>query len=120
MPKLDRLARSAPPDTRAIDDTLAQRGIKLSLGGQVYNPADPMGAMLVNIPATFAEFEIDLLHARTKEGMAVAKANGKQPEQQHELVRMHGTREHTITDPAEVFTVSHITVYRPLERDGGS
>jgi Resolvase, N terminal domain len=42
--KLDRLARSVP-DARAIGDDLAARGIKLSLSGQIYDPADPMGKM---------------------------------------------------------------------------
>jgi DNA invertase Pin-like site-specific DNA recombinase len=42
VPKLDRLARSVP-DARAIGDDLAARGIKLSLGGQVYDPTDPHG-----------------------------------------------------------------------------
>ena len=60
MPKLDRLARSVP-DARAIGDDLAARGIKLSLGGQVYDPTDPIGKMFFNILATFAEFEVDLL-----------------------------------------------------------
>jgi DNA invertase Pin-like site-specific DNA recombinase len=64
VPKLDRLARSVP-DARAIGDDLADRGIKLSLGGQVYDPADPMGKMFFNILATFAEFEVDLLRMRT-------------------------------------------------------
>jgi DNA invertase Pin-like site-specific DNA recombinase len=64
VPKLDRLARSVP-DARAIGDDLAARGIKLSLGGQVYDPADPMGKMFFNILATFAEFEVDLLRMRT-------------------------------------------------------
>ena len=76
VPKLDRLARSVP-DARAIGDYLAGRGIKLSLGGQVYDPADPMGKMFFNILATFAEFEVDLLRMRTREGMAVARAKGK-------------------------------------------
>src|SRR5258706_635627 len=40
VPKLDRLARSVP-DARAIGDDIAARGIKLSLGGQVYDPTDP-------------------------------------------------------------------------------
>jgi DNA invertase Pin-like site-specific DNA recombinase len=53
VPKLDRLARSVP-DARAIGDDLAARGIKLSLGGQVYDPTDPMGKMFFNILATFA------------------------------------------------------------------
>ena len=40
------------PDARAIGDDLAARGIKLSLGGQVYDPQDPMGKMFFNILAT--------------------------------------------------------------------
>jgi len=124
VPKLDRLARSVP-DAREIGDSLAARGIKLSLGGQVYDPADPMGKMFFNILATFAEFEVDLPGMRTREGMAVAKAKGKlrgkQPKlstkQQRELVRMYGTGEYTIADLAEVFAVSRTTVYRTLQRD---
>jgi DNA invertase Pin-like site-specific DNA recombinase len=111
-------------DARAIGDGLADRGIKLSLGGQVYDPADPMGKMFFNILATFAEFEVDLLRMRTREGMAVARAKGKlrgkQPKlsarQQRELARMAGAGEYTIADLAEVFTVSRATVYRTLQR----
>jgi DNA invertase Pin-like site-specific DNA recombinase len=54
VPKLDRLARSVP-DARAIGDTLAARGVRLSLGGSIYDPTDPMGKMFFNILATFAE-----------------------------------------------------------------
>jgi DNA invertase Pin-like site-specific DNA recombinase len=42
--KLDRLARSVP-DAHAIGAELAAGGVKLSLGGQVYDPTDPMGKM---------------------------------------------------------------------------
>jgi DNA invertase Pin-like site-specific DNA recombinase len=76
VPKLDRLARSVP-DARDIGDTLTARGIRLSLDGAIYDPADPMGKMFFNILATFAEFEVDLLRMRTREGMAVARAKGK-------------------------------------------
>src|ERR671914_2543807 len=82
VPKLDRLARSVP-DARQIADALVARDVRLSLGGTIYDPADPMGKMFFNILATFAEFEVDLLRLRTREGMAVAKAKGnlrgKQP-----------------------------------------
>jgi DNA invertase Pin-like site-specific DNA recombinase len=122
VPKLDRLARSVP-DARAIGDDLATRGIKLSLGGQVYDPTDPMGKMFFNILATFAEFEVDLLRARTREGMAVARAKGRlkgrQPKlstkQQTELRRMHDTGNYTITDLAELFKISRPTVYRTIQ-----
>ena len=122
VPKLDRLARSVP-DARAIGDDLAARGIRLSLGGQLYDPADPMGKMFFNILATFAEFEVDLLRMRTREGMAVARAKGRlkgrQPKlstkQQTELCRMHDTGNYTITDLAELFGISRPTVYRTIQ-----
>jgi DNA invertase Pin-like site-specific DNA recombinase len=76
VPKLDRLARSVP-DARAIGDSLAARGVRLSLGGSVYDPSDPMGECFFDILATCAEFEVDLLRMRTREGMAVARATGR-------------------------------------------
>jgi hypothetical protein len=48
VPKLDRLARSVP-DARAIGDSLAARGVRLSLGGSVYDPTDSMGKCFLNI-----------------------------------------------------------------------
>lgn len=125
VPKLDRLARSVP-DARDIADSLVTRGVRLSLGGTVYDPADPMGKMFFNILATFAEFEVDLLRMRTREGMAVARARGKlrgkQPKlstkQQRELRRMHATGEYTISDLGELFSVSRATVYRTLGQAG--
>ena len=123
VPKLDRLARSVP-DARDIGDTLAARGVRLSLGGSIYDPADPMGKMFFNILATFAEFEVDLLRLRTREGMAIARAKGRlkgrQPKlsskQQAELRRMHASGEYTVSDIAELFNVSRPTVYRTLKR----
>jgi DNA invertase Pin-like site-specific DNA recombinase len=119
--KLDRLARSVP-DARAIGDDLASRGIKLCLGGQVYDPTDPMGKMFFTILAVFAEFEVDLLRMRTREGMAIARAKGRlrgrQPKlsakQQAELRRMHNSGDYSITDLAELFSISRPTVYRTL------
>jgi DNA invertase Pin-like site-specific DNA recombinase len=121
--KLDRLARSVP-DARHIGDSLVARGIKLSLAAPSTTPADPPGKMFFNILATFAEFEVDLLRLRTREGMAVARAKGKlkgkQPKltlrQQAELSRMHATGEYTIADLMEVFSVGRATVYRTLGR----
>lgn len=123
VPKLDRLARSVP-DARAIADQLEAKGVKLALGASVYDPTDPMGKMFFNILATFAEFEADLIRMRTREGMAIARARGKlrgkQPKlsekQQRELMRMYGTGEYSISDLAELFSVSRPTVYRTLKR----
>ncbi len=96
----------------------------LALGQSRYDPADPMGKMFFNILATFAEFEADLIRLRTREGMKIARAKGrlrgKQPKlsdkQQKELGRMHGTGQYTISDLAELFSISRPTVYRTLLR----
>lgn len=125
VPKLDRLARSVP-DARAIADSLQARGVKLALGATVHDPHDPMGRMFFNILATFAEFEADLIRARTREGMALARARGRlkgrkpklSDRQARELRRMHGTGEYSISDLAELFSVSRPTVYRTLRRSG--
>ncbi|ARK98197.1 recombinase family protein [Burkholderia pseudomallei] len=123
VPKLDRLARSVP-DARDIADSLVARGVKLAIGSSVYDPVDPMGKMFFNILATFAEFEADLIRLRTREGMAIARAKGrlrgKQPKlsvkQQKELRRMYDAGSHSISDLAELFSVSRPTVYRTLAR----
>jgi DNA invertase Pin-like site-specific DNA recombinase len=57
-----------------VVDTLAKRGVSLSLGGQIYEPDDPMGKLFFNILAAFAEFDVDLIRMHTREGMAVARA----------------------------------------------
>ena len=87
-----------------------------------------MGRMFFNIPATFAEFEADLIRLRTREGMVLAKARGqlrgKQPKfserQQKELRRMRESGEYSISDLAELFPVSRPTVYRTLQRQPGA
>ena len=121
--KLDRLARSVP-DARVIADQLLAREIKLALGPTTYDPNDPMGKMFFNILATFAEFESDLIRMRTREGMAVARAKGKlrgkkpklSDRQARELRRMYDTGDYSVSDLAEIFSVSRPTVYRTLQR----
>jgi DNA invertase Pin-like site-specific DNA recombinase len=60
---------------------------------------------------------------RTREGMAVARAKGRlrgrqpklSPKQQTELRRMHATGDYSITDLADLLSVSRPTVYRTLQ-----
>ena len=121
--KLDRLARSLP-DARDIVGELTERGVRLSIGGSVHDPADPVGRLLFNVLAMVAEFEADLIRARTREGMAVARAKGRlrgkspklSPRQEAHLVALHAAGEHTIGELAELFGVGRATVYRVLDR----
>ncbi len=121
--KLDRLARSLP-DARAIAEELTARGIRLSLGGSVYDPTDPVGRLLFNVLAMVAEFESDLIRLRTCEGMKVAKAKGhlkgKQPKlkprQEAHLVSLIHSGEYSTHEVAELFGVGRSTVYRAIRR----
>jgi DNA invertase Pin-like site-specific DNA recombinase len=63
--------------------------------------------------------------SETREGMAVARAKGKlrgkqsklSDKQQNDLRRMHDTGDYSISDLAQVFSVSRPTaVYRTLKR----
>jgi len=74
--KLDRLARSLR-HAKDIVDELTAKEVKLSIGGSVHDPNDPVGRLLFNVLAMVAEFESDLIRARTREGMQVAKAKGR-------------------------------------------
>jgi DNA invertase Pin-like site-specific DNA recombinase len=121
--KLDRLARSLP-DARDIADELTQRQVKLNLGGSVHDPTDPVGRLLFNMLAMIAEFESDLIRARTREGMAIARAAGKLRGRQPKLSRateahlaaLHMAGEKTPGELAELFGVARSTVYRAIER----
>jgi DNA invertase Pin-like site-specific DNA recombinase len=62
--------------------------VRLSLGGAIYDPTDPMGKTFFDILATFAEFEVDLLRLRTREGMAIARAKLSGP--RRKFVGGHG------------------------------
>lgn len=121
--KLDRLARSVP-DACAIAGELTERGVALSLGGSTYDPADPVGKLLFNVLAMVAAFESDLLRARTREGMQVAKARGrlqgKKPKlsvrQEAHLLGLYEAGDHSVADLCELFSIGRATVYRALDR----
>lgn len=121
--KLDRLARSLP-DARDIVAELTAREVKLSLGGSVHDPTDPVGRLLFNVLAMVAEFESDLIKMRTREGMKVARAKGRlrgkkpklSPRQESHLVELHHAGSHTSAELAELFSVARSTVYRAIER----
>lgn len=121
--KLERLARSIP-DVRDIVDELTAMDVVLNLGGSTYDPTDPIGRLMFNVLSMVAEFEADLIRARTREGMAVAKAKGrlkgKAPKlnaaQRKQLLRLAEEGEHTHAELGEIFGVSRGTVQRELSR----
>lgn len=118
---VDRLARSLSDLTRIVTE-LHGRGVRVNLGGVVYDPNDPVGKLLVTVLGMIAEFEADLIRQRTREGMAIARANGRlkgpprklSERQARHLVDLHRAGEHTVADLMDMFRVSRATVYRTL------
>ncbi|WP_146073317.1 helix-turn-helix domain-containing protein, partial [Arthrobacter sp. N199823] len=77
--------------------------------------------------AMVAEFESDLIRARTREGMQAAKEKGRlrgrQPKlsraQEAHLVELHRGGRHTVSEIAELCGVSRSSVYRIVQRAPG-
>jgi DNA invertase Pin-like site-specific DNA recombinase len=121
--KLNRLTRFLR-DAKDIVDELTVTGVKLSMGGSVHYPTDPVGRLLFDVLAMVAEFESDLIRARTREGMQVAKAKGRlrgnQPKlstaQQRHPMEVHLAGTPSTAELAELFNVTRSTVYCKVQR----
>jgi DNA invertase Pin-like site-specific DNA recombinase len=124
--KLDRLARSVP-DARDIVDELTAGGVRLNIGGSVHYPTDPIGRLLFTTLSMIAEFEADLARARTRQGMAVARAKGRlrgkqpklSPRQEAHLVELYRAGAHRVGELEELFPGTRSTIYRAVARAGG-
>jgi hypothetical protein len=104
--------------------TLFAGGVHLNIGGSVHDPSDPVGRLLFTTLSMIAEFEADLARARTREGMAVARAKGRlrgkqpklSPRQEAHLVELYRAGQHTIGELEELFPVTRSTIYRAVAR----
>jgi DNA invertase Pin-like site-specific DNA recombinase len=94
---LDRLARNLD-DLRRIVKELTGRGVKIEFLKEhlTFTGEDsPMAQLLLNVMGSFAEFERSLIRERQREGIALAKTQGKyrggkpklSPEQVAKLIR---------------------------------
>lgn len=117
--RLDRLARS----TRDLLNTLAGISDKgagfRSLADAWADTTTPHGRLMLTVLGGLAEFEKDLIRARTGEGRERAKARGVKmgrrpkltPHQQREAV-VRRERGEALTDIARSYNVSHSTISR--------
>jgi len=74
--KLDRLARSLSQLISTVQD-LSDRKIQFRSLNEAIDTSTPAGRMTFAIFAALAEFERDTIRARTKDGLAAARAKGK-------------------------------------------
>src|SRR5262245_18165414 len=117
--RLDRLARSTR-DLLNILDTIAKAGAGFkSLADAWADTTTPHGRLMLTVLGGLAEFERDLIRARTSDGRKRAKANGVKfgrpavltPHQQREAIQR--LREGaTQADLARTYSVSQSTISR--------
>ncbi|MFZ2175676.1 MAG: recombinase family protein [Rhodococcus sp. (in: high G+C Gram-positive bacteria)] len=121
--KLDRLGRSAV-DLRAIADELEAKGTRLNIGGSIHDPSDATGKLFFGMLSLMAEFESDLIRARTREGMAEAKKagrlKGKQPKlkplQRSRLLTDYESGDYSTKELMELSGLSRSAMYATLVR----
>jgi DNA invertase Pin-like site-specific DNA recombinase len=84
----------------------------------------PAGRMMMQMVASFAEFERAMLKERTKMGLDAARKDGRiggrrpklKPQQQQEIVQLVRKGKKTAADAARLFGVHRATVTRLLQR----
>jgi DNA invertase Pin-like site-specific DNA recombinase len=119
--RLDRLARSTR-DLLNLLDAIAKAGATFKSLADVWaDTTTPHGRLMLTVLGGLAEFERELIRARTGEGRERAKARGIHmgrppkltPHQRREALERRASGE-TLVDIARTFNVSHATISRLL------
>ena len=117
--RLDRLARSTRDLLNTLDE-ITKRGAGFkSLADSWADTTTPHGRLMLTVLGGLAEFERELIKARTGDGRARAKSAGVHmgrpskltPHQQREAIARRDAGE-ALTDIARTFGVSHTTIGR--------
>ena len=120
--RLDRLARSTR-DLLNILDTIAKAGAGFkSLADTWADTTTPHGRLMLTVLGGLAEFERELIRARTGEGRKRAQAKGVKfgrrpkltPHQRQEAIARREAGE-TLVDIARSYNVSHPTIMRLVQ-----
>ena len=122
--RLDRLGRSTK-DLLAISSELEAKGVELEVLEQNINTKTPEGKLFFTMIAAMAEFEHSMMVARTKDGLAAARARGRlggrKPKlsdaQKRQVKKLYDARELTVREIAEMFNITPPTVYRAIQQD---
>lgn len=120
--RLDRLGRSSR-DLIEIAAWLQENGVALQATEQPIDTSTAEGRMFYTILSAFAEFEREMIAARTRDGLAAARARGRSGGRKASLtaaqvarIRKAHDNGTTVTELADDFKVSRPTIYRALEQ----
>lgn len=125
--RLDRIGRSVR-NLITVVQTLAERGVDLVVLEQGLDTTTAAGRMMFHVLAAMAEFEHDLISERTKDGLAITTARGRNGGRKPTLKayqvkyarEMIDSKQRTVTALAAEMGVSRQTLYRSFERDQGT
>lgn len=119
--KFDRFARDMAEASQILT-SLRERGVLFGLGSSIYDWDDPFGRLFLQTLAMVAEFEANLGHLRTREGMAKARAKGRLKGKHPKLPlaarktihrRYHDPDDDaSLADLAEEYSVGRSTIHR--------
>jgi DNA invertase Pin-like site-specific DNA recombinase len=118
--RLDRLARSTRDLLNTIETIAAKGAAFRSLKDTWADTTTAHGRLMLTVLGGLAEFERELIRARTSEGRARAKARGQSlgrpfkltPHQRQEAARRRDRGEETLTEIGRSYNVSAATISR--------
>ncbi|MDH6240128.1 recombinase family protein [Aurantimicrobium minutum] len=118
--RLDRLGRSAK-DLLELASELDAKGVQLEVIEQNIDTSTAEGKLFFTLIAAFAEFEREMIRARTMDGLAAARARGKvggrkpslSNSQKAEVVKLFQEMR-SVEEISELFRVSRPTIYRVI------
>ena len=121
---LDRLARSTK-DLLAIVEQLQAKGVELHSNKESIDTSTATGKLMLTMIGAIAEFERQNLLERQREGIAIAKEQGKyrgrkqvKPDAWEEAYSKYKAREiKSVSELAKVLGISRPTVYKLIEQE---
>jgi DNA invertase Pin-like site-specific DNA recombinase len=124
--RLDRLARSTRDLLNTLAAIIAKKAGFKSIGDTWADTTTSHGRLMLTVLGGLAEFERDLIRARTSEGRARAVARGQRmgrppkltPHQKRKAIKRRDTGNETLADIGRSYNVSAATISRLTAADG--
>lgn len=119
--KLDRLGRHTSRAIQVIED-LNDAGIAVISLKEGFDTTTAAGVLQYQLLASFAEFELNSIRQRTKEGLAQAKKNGRKlgrpaikPQIKNAIIESYTNSTMSVKDIAHKYRLGLSTVYKILQ-----